>query len=78
MARGSRDRGRRGTSRRIRSRPRPAPLAPRGAAGLSPTGPGRIAVDHALPFTRDNRLRDGVVSIALGAAAAGLTLLVRN
>ncbi|MFF2520926.1 DoxX family protein [Streptomyces liangshanensis] len=48
------------------------------AAGLALTGPGRIAVDHALPFTHDNRLRNGVVSVALGAAAAGLTLLVRN
>ncbi|WP_408646792.1 DoxX family protein [Streptomyces carminius] len=48
------------------------------AAALALAGPGRWAVDRALPVLRSHRLSHGVAAVALGAAAAGLTLLVRS
>ncbi len=49
-----------------------------GAAGLALTGPGRIAVDRFLPWLRAHRLAYGVVAVVIGAASAGLVLLIRN
>ncbi|HZG04874.1 MAG TPA: DoxX family protein [Streptomyces sp.] len=48
------------------------------AAALTLTGPGRWAVDRLLPVLRPHRLAHGAAAVALGAAAAGLTLLARS
>ncbi|GAA2393786.1 hypothetical protein GCM10010420_18510 [Streptomyces glaucosporus] len=48
------------------------------AAALTLSGPGRWAVDRALPVLRAHRLRHGVAAVALGAVVAGVTLLLRS
>ncbi|WP_030892482.1 DoxX family protein [Streptomyces sp. NRRL F-5053] len=51
------------------------------AAGLALTGPGRLAVDHALPVLRvlrARRLAFGAGALVLGAVLAGAVLLVRS
>ncbi|MFD5778039.1 DoxX family protein [Streptomyces fungicidicus] len=48
------------------------------AVALALTGPGRIAVDRLLPWLRTHRLAYGVAAVALGAAVAGVTLLLRH
>ncbi|UQW99866.1 DoxX family protein [Streptomyces sp. RerS4] len=51
-----------------------------GAAALTLSGPGRIAVDRLLPVRplRDHRLALGAQVLALGVVVAALTLLIRN
>ena len=49
-----------------------------GAAALTLTGPGRIAVDRFLPWVRNHRLAYGVATLALGLVVAGVTLLLRK
>ncbi|GGY00773.1 hypothetical protein GCM10010358_63330 [Streptomyces minutiscleroticus] len=49
-----------------------------GAAGLALTGPGRLAVDRALPVLRAHRLVYGVFAVALAVVLAALVLLVRD
>ncbi|MFJ2111466.1 MULTISPECIES: DoxX family protein [unclassified Streptomyces] len=49
-----------------------------GAAALTLTGPGRIAVDRFLPGVKDHRLAYGTASVALGLVVAGITLLLRK
>lgn len=49
-----------------------------GAAALALTGPGRYAVDRALPVLRGHRLAHGAAAVALGVVLAGALLLVRN
>lgn len=46
------------------------------AASLALTGPGKLAADRFLPVLRAHRLVHGVAAVALGAAAAGITLVV--
>ncbi|MET9603593.1 DoxX family protein [Streptomyces sp. NPDC006512] len=50
------------------------------AAALTLTGPGRLAVDRALPVTalRAHTLKTGAAALALGVVLAAVTLLVRN
>ncbi|GAB2815359.1 DoxX family protein [Streptomyces daliensis] len=48
------------------------------AAGLTLTGPGRYAVDRALPVLRAHRLAYGAGAVVLGAVVAGIVLLVRS
>lgn len=48
-----------------------------GAAALALTGPGRYAIDRALPVLRNHRLLHGVVALVLGIVVAGVVLLVR-
>ncbi|MER5995317.1 MULTISPECIES: DoxX family protein [Streptomyces] len=48
------------------------------AAGLTLTGPGRLAVDRFLPVLRVHRLTHGVAAVVLGAVVAGIVLLVRG
>ncbi|MDK1475681.1 DoxX family protein [Streptomyces sp. 549] len=48
------------------------------AAALAISGPGRLAVDRALPRLRDHRLSHGLAAVALGAVVAGVTLLIRS
>lgn len=48
------------------------------AAALTLTGPGRYALDRALPVLRGHRLSHGFAAVLLGAAVAGAVLLVRN
>lgn len=49
-----------------------------GAAALALTGPGRYAIDRALPGLRAHRLAYGVAALLLGAVIAGGVLLVRK
>ncbi|MBB1253505.1 DoxX family protein [Streptomyces sp. OF3] len=48
------------------------------AAGLTLTGPGRLALDRALPVLREHRLRHGFGAVVLGAVVAGVILLIRG
>jgi putative oxidoreductase len=48
------------------------------AAALTLSGPGRWAVDRALPVLRSHRLSHGAAAVALAAAVAGATLLARS
>ncbi|GAA2438492.1 DoxX family protein [Streptomyces macrosporus] len=48
-----------------------------GAAALALAGPGRWAVDRALPVLRSHRLAHGVAAVVLGLVVAGVTLLLR-
>lgn len=48
------------------------------AAALTLSGPGRWAVDRALPVLRSHRLVHGVAAVALGVVVAGVTLLLRS
>ncbi|MFJ7264615.1 DoxX family protein [Streptomyces globosus] len=48
------------------------------AAALTLTGPGRHAVDRFVPFLRAHRLTHGAAALAVGVAAAAVTLLVRS
>ncbi|MFD7989694.1 DoxX family protein [Kitasatospora indigofera] len=48
------------------------------AAGLTLTGPGRLAADRYLPVLREHRLVHGATAVLLGLATAGVILLVRN
>ncbi|MET8976381.1 DoxX family protein [Streptomyces sp. NPDC004539] len=47
------------------------------AAGLTLTGPGRLAADRALPWLRAHRLTHGTAALTLGAVTAGVALLIR-
>ncbi|WP_016905198.1 DoxX family protein [Streptomyces xiaopingdaonensis] len=49
-----------------------------GATALTLAGPGRYAVDRFLPGVRDHRLAYGVAAVVLGAATAGVVLLLRT
>ncbi|KFG72857.1 DoxX family protein [Streptomyces mutabilis] len=49
-----------------------------GAAGLTLTGPGRIAVDRFLPILRAHRLVYGAAAVLLALVVAGLVLLIRK
>ncbi|NLU69043.1 DoxX family protein [Streptomyces sp. HNM0574] len=49
-----------------------------GAAALTLTGPGRYAADRMLPVLRAHRLGYGATALVVGAAAAGVLLLVRG
>nr|WSZ97372.1 DoxX family membrane protein [Streptomyces sp. NBC_00857] len=49
-----------------------------GAAALTLTGPGRIAVDRFLPWVKAHRLAYGVAALVLGLVLAGVTLLLRK
>ncbi|MCP2274555.1 putative oxidoreductase [Nocardia amikacinitolerans] len=48
------------------------------AAAIALTGPGRFAVDSALPFLRPYRVAYGFAAIALGLITAAIVLLVRD
>ncbi|TQM31158.1 DoxX family protein [Nocardia bhagyanarayanae] len=48
------------------------------AAAIALTGPGRFAVDSALPYLRTYRVTYGFAAIALGLITAAIVLLVRN
>ncbi|MEV0341216.1 DoxX family protein [Nocardia sp. NPDC050713] len=48
------------------------------AAAIALTGPGRFAVDSALPALRNYRVAYGFAAIALGMISAGIVLLARN
>ncbi|MGY4102898.1 DoxX family protein [Nocardia sp. R16R-3T] len=50
-------------------------LAP---ASLALTGPGRYALDRAIPVLRNHRLIFGIAAIVLALVVAGGVLLVRN
>ncbi|MFJ1749011.1 DoxX family membrane protein [Streptomyces sp. NPDC088116] len=49
-----------------------------GAAALTLTGPGRIALDRFLPGVKTHRLAYGVAALVLGVVLAGVTLLLRK
>ncbi|MDG9715615.1 DoxX family protein [Streptomyces sp. DH24] len=49
-----------------------------GAAGLTLTGPGRIAVDRFLPGLRAHRLTHSAAAVALAVVLGGLVLLIRG
>ncbi|MGP8302137.1 DoxX family protein [Streptomyces inhibens] len=49
-----------------------------GAAALALTGPGRYAIDRALPGLRAHRAAYGVAALLLGVVIAGGVLLVRK
>ncbi|MEU9487676.1 DoxX family protein [Streptomyces decoyicus] len=49
-----------------------------GAAALALTGPGRYAIDRALPGLRAHRAVYGVAALVLGVVLAGAVLLVRK
>ncbi|MGO4613552.1 DoxX family protein [Nocardia sp. 2YAB30] len=48
------------------------------ATTITLTGPGRYAVDRAIPAVRDHRLAYGVASVILALLVAGTLLLLRN
>ncbi|MGK5449709.1 DoxX family protein [Streptomyces radiopugnans] len=49
-----------------------------GAASLTLSGPGRWAVDRALPVLRSHRLSHGAAAVVLAVVVAGATLLARS
>lgn len=49
-----------------------------GAAALALTGPGRYALDRALPGLRAHRAVHGVAALVLGVVLAGVVLLLRK
>lgn len=55
-----------------------AVLLAAGAAALALTGPGRYAVDRALPGLRAHRLAYGVAALLLAVVLAAGTLLMRH
>lgn len=48
------------------------------SAALTLTGPGRYAVDSALPILREQRATLNAAAVVLGCAVAGLVLLIRS
>lgn len=48
------------------------------AVAVTLTGPGRYSLDRVLPFFRSHRLTHGFAAVLLGAAVAGVILLIRD
>ncbi|MET7638682.1 DoxX family protein [Streptomyces sp. NPDC005438] len=48
------------------------------AAAVTLTGPGRIAVDRALPVLRQQRPQHGLAALVLALVTAGLVLLLKD
>jgi putative oxidoreductase len=48
------------------------------AAATTLTGPGRLALDHLAPALRDQRLRHGIVALAIGLVAGVVFILIKN
>ena len=48
------------------------------AGAIALTGPGRYAVDRALPVLREHRLAHGVFAVALAVVTASVVLLLRS